>query len=190
MRVLLVDNNTEFQTNIRGLLSDYDVDTIHFRSLSTLSKKALREYDLIVLSGGTGPTVKRNHHQYGLEVDIILHSKTPIIGICLGAQLIAHTYGARLTKLPKRVKGIVKIFGVRQNPFNYFYHGERVFASHEWRITDLPHELECLAASGDGVEMFRHVKKPIYGLQFHPERRLERNSGPRIFRQIVSELIG
>lgn len=186
MKTLLIDNGTHYKQKIISLLKNFDVTVVEHKNLSSYVEK-VDDFDLIVLSGANNgaPSVKRNSHRYSHELAIIHQTKTPIIGICLGAQLIAFEYGARLSLLPEKVKGIIHIFGINQNPFNIRYHGEKVFASHRWRITDLPPELIGLAASNDGIEIFRHCDKPLYGLQFHPERRAERNNGARIFRQIV-----
>ncbi len=191
MKTLLIDNGTHYKQKIIHLLENFDVTVVERRDLRAWVERA-NEFDLIVLSGANNgsPSVKRNSHRYDKELEIIRSANVPIIGICFGAQLIAYEYGARLSLLPEKVKGVVGIFGVAKNPFNIRYHGEKVFASHRWRITDLPPELIGLAASNDGIEIFKHRQKPLYGLQFHPERRAQRNNGARIFHQIVELEVG
>ncbi len=186
MKTLLIDNGTHYKKKIISLLGEFDVTVVERQNLTSYLART-NEFDLIVLSGANNgsPSVKRNSRQYGKELELIRNSGVPIIGICLGAQLIAFEYGARLSLLPEKVKSIIHIFGINKNPFNIRYHGEKVFASHRWRITDLSEDLIGLAASSDGIEIFKHRARPIYGLQFHPERRAERNNGARIFRQIV-----
>lgn len=191
MKTLLIDNGTHYKQKIIHLLENFDVAVVERKDLSRFKGNS-DEFDLIVLSGANNgsPSVKRNSHRYDKELEIIRNTNVPVIGICFGAQLIAFEFGARLSLLPEKVKGIVHIFGINKNPFNIRYHGEKVFASHRWRITDLPEELIGLAASGDGIEIFKHRTRPLYGLQFHPERRAERNNGARIFRQIVELEVG
>ena len=191
MKTLLIDNGTQYKQKIIHLLENFDVAVVERKDLSRFKGNS-DEFDLIVLSGANNgsPSVKRNSHRYDKELEIIRNTNVPVIGICFGAQLIAFEFGARLSLLPEKVKGIVHIFGINKNPFNIRYHGEKVFASHRWRITDLPEELIGLAASGDGIEIFKHRTRPLYGLQFHPERRAERNNGARIFRQIVELEVG
>lgn len=191
MKTLLIDNGTHYKQKIIHLLENFDVTVVERRDLRAWVERA-NEFDLIVLSGANNgsPSVKRNSHRYDKELEIIRSANVPIIGICFGAQLIASAFGARLSLLPEKVKGVVGIFGISKNIFNIRYHGEKVFASHRWRITDLPPELIGLAASNDGIEIFKHRQKPLYGLQFHPERRAQRNNGARIFHQIVELEVG
>lgn len=191
MKTLLIDNGTHYKQKIIRLLENFEVTVIERKDLADWLSRA-NSFDLIVLSGANNgsPSVKRSSHRYYHELEIIRNSTVPIIGICLGAQLIASEYGSRISLLPEKVKGVINIFGVTRNPFNIRYHGEKVFASHRWRITDLPEELEALAASNDGIEIFKHRHRPLYGLQFHPERRAERNNGARIFHQIVELEVG
>src|SRR6185369_3924313 len=112
----------------------------------------------------------------------------PIIGICLGFELIAHLLGAKLSKLPVRRINNIKIFPVQKDVILEGMASPRVYQGHVWRVTDLPPELICLAASKDGIEIVKHKKKPIYGLQFHPEKDRHNNDGPAIFHNIVAQL--
>jgi GMP synthase-like glutamine amidotransferase len=52
-------------------------------------------------------------------------------------------------------------------------------------MTELADELEAWCASSEGIEVFKHKTKPLYGLQFHPERRAEKNDGARMFFTII-----
>lgn len=191
MKTLLIDNGSDYKQKIVRLLENFDVTVVERKDLTDWVNRT-SDFDLIVLSGANNgsPSVKRNSHRYDKELEIIRNSRVPVIGICFGAQLIAFEHGARLSLLPQKVKGVVSIFGITQNPFNIRYHGEKVFASHRWRITDLPAELIGLAASNEGIEIFKHRSRPLYGLQFHPERRVGRNNGARIFHQIVELEVG
>jgi anthranilate/para-aminobenzoate synthase component II len=92
----------------------------------------------------------------------------------------------------QRIKGIKKhIYNVKKTPFTFFrYYGATVFSSQRWRMTELPDELEAWCASSEGIEVFKHKQKPLYGLQFHPERRAGKNDGARMFFTIVEQETG
>lgn len=154
-----------------------------------------QDFDLIVLTGAYNSNSVKYYGDklWANEQELIHAANVPVIGICLGAQLIAHSFGARLSFIPggKRFKGIKRIWNVKKTPFDFFkYYGATVFSSQRWRMTELPEELETWCASAEGVEVFKHVSRPMYGLQFHPERRAEKNDGARIFFTIVKNETG
>lgn len=190
MKVLIVDNGTHYKNRLLSLVDGYKTDWVTYNELDP--EVHSQGYDLIVLSGAYKTYEVKNYADsiYAKENELIklTEAGTIVIGICLGAQLIAHIYGARLSTLPgrARIKGLKNIWNVKQTPFDFFaYHGAKVWASQKWRITDLPPELICWCASAEGVEVFKVRGKPIYGLQFHPEHHTTQDDGRKIFRKII-----
>ena len=99
--------------------------------------------------------------------------KVPILGVCLGHQIIGHVFGATVKKGNRPMHGKVTAIitdgtGLFQNlPDTY-----QVTRYHSLVISDekFPEELQVNARSEDGVIMgIRHRKMPVYGVQFHPE---------------------
>jgi GMP synthase (glutamine-hydrolysing) len=186
MKVLVVDNGTHYR---KKLLSLFDKDEVIYVPFEDIKNAPKSGYDLIVLSGAYKTYAVKSHADtvYAPEKELINSATVPVIGICLGAQLIAFMSGARLSTVPgnQRIKGIKHIWNVKITPFDFFpYHGGRVWSSQRWRITDLPNELEAWCASNEGVEVFKHKTKPLYGLQFHPEYVSQDNDGHLIFNKI------
>jgi anthranilate/para-aminobenzoate synthase component II len=185
MRVLLVDNGTLYKKKMLKLLQEFEVVRVPYKDISL--ELLDQDFDFIVL---TGAYMSNSVKYYGdklwaREQELIKR----VFGICLGAQLIAYSFDAKLSFVPggKRIKGIKKnIYNVKQTPFKFFkYYGATVFSSQRWRMTELPDELEAWCASGEGIEVFRHKTKPLYGMQFHPERRAGKNDGARMFFTMV-----
>ena len=99
--------------------------------------------------------------------------RVPILGVCLGHQIIGHVFGASVKKGERPMHGKVTAIttdgkGLFQNlPRTY-----QVTRYHSLVVCDenFPKELQVDARSEDGVIMaVSHRKMPIYGVQFHPE---------------------
>ena len=186
MKVLIVDNGTHYKKKLANLVEGHDITTVDYSNVSLASHA--KGFDLILLSGAynTYHVKKYGRKIFKAEQELIQKTKTPIVGICFGAQMIANVYGARLTvRRGGKIKGLRRIYNVVPAPYKLPYYGGKVFSSRRWCITQLPDTLQALSAGQDGVEVFRHVRKPQYGLQFHPERRIDDNDGKRIFDAIV-----
>jgi GMP synthase-like glutamine amidotransferase len=188
MNILVVDHGTHYKKRLNDLLDGHRIAMIDHSELN--ENLDTGRYDFIVMSGAYGvKSVKESDRQRLESTRKFLNSvKIPVIGLCYSAQLIAYAYGARLSNVPggERLKGIKLVWNVKKTPFDFFrYNGARVWASQRWRITELPDELECWCASAEGVEVFKHKKKPIYGLQFHPEHHTLEDDGRKIFERII-----
>lgn len=127
------------------------------------------------------------------QLEIINNSKIPIIGICYGAEIIAQNFGALLLKSKKIIKGInqIKILETEHPFFQKYSHSNffGVWEEHRYVITELPSDLIGIGLSDSGWEVFGHRIKSIYGLQYHPEKNGEIQSGDDIFINLVKNLL-
>lgn len=170
MRVLVVDNHDSFVYNIVQYLLELGADcTVKDRLDVTLRDAAAA--DGILLSPGPGHPADA-----GVCLDLVrdaeLHAK-PLLGVCLGHQVIAHVYGAKVTRAPEIVHGYTSeithdaagvLLGL-PNPFPATrYHSLAV------QPDTVRAPLHVTARTPDGVIMgLRHRTRPIEGIQFHPE---------------------
>jgi anthranilate/para-aminobenzoate synthase component II len=186
MNILLVDNQTQHLDEICCLLPD--VPTIV--SWNKLSATDALGRDLIILSGGTDvPPVAKYKEFFLIQKSIILGSDKPIIGICFGAQVIANTFDAEIEFLGEKRKGIFTISPTKQGSnFLGIHSSFQAYEGHSWAIKHLPKSFDAFAISDDGVEIFKHQTRPIYGIQFHPEHLTDQTFGDEIFRVILSQL--
>ncbi len=177
MKILLVDNHTKDIAELKRLLGNFDFTTI---SMEDFSASSAEGFDLIILSGGSGIRSVKNHPgDYVNEIDFVKNTDKKIIGICLGAQIIATAFGCELVNLDTEHKGITKISLTKTG--NMY----EVYEAHRFAITNTPDEIEVLATSDHGIEMFKHKTKPIYGLQFHPEMFVDKMAGDEIFLNLL-----
>ncbi len=97
----------------------------------------------------------------------------PILGVCLGHQLIGYHYGAEICHGDIPVHGkISKIRHDRKGIFANLPDDYKVTRYHSLVVSEegLPHDLQVTARTHDGVIMgVKHRYYPVYGIQFHPE---------------------
>ena len=166
MQLLIIDNNTSYLDSLIKLLSPHSFSVIKWEDFKS---HKLENYQLIILSGGHSNSVEYQHKLYEEEIKTILRSDVPILGICLGFELIVYAFGGKLKELPEKEKGEIEIEIVNKDFISENINSLRVYESHRWVAESLPRELIPLAKSKDGVEIIKHITRFMYGFQFHPE---------------------
>jgi len=170
MKVVFVNNKDSFVWNLVDYVSIFEPDTIVVPNTVSLEKIKELDPDAIVISPGPGHPA--NPRDIGNCLDIIRDSTVPLLGVCLGHQAIAVAFGGEVNHSPAG-----PLHG-KTSTINH--NGNGIFKGlpnplvggryHSLAITKLPQELEVTAKTDDGIIMgVRHKKRPIYGLQFHPE---------------------
>lgn len=166
--ILIVDNYDSFVHNVARYFEE-----LGFRP-KVVRNDAVEETDLdadaIVIS--PGPCTPR---EAGQSLDIVRRcsGKLPILGICLGHQVIGEAFGGKVVRARRPMHGESseishdgkELFdGVPDRFSAGRYHSLIV----EIDSDDTP--LEVTARSGEGEIMaLRHRSHPTYGVQFHPE---------------------
>ena len=181
MKILILDNYDSFTYNlyqyVGELLSSskepFTLDVVRNDAV-TLDEIQERKYDRIIISPGPGDPSDKKY--FGVCAEVITQSgkTTPVLGVCLGMQGIAHCYGGRVVraKLPMHGKTSL-IWHDAKGIFAGLPQGLEVMRYHSL-IADaasLPACLEVSARAGDTGEVMglRHREYPIEGIQFHPE---------------------
>lgn len=166
MQLLIIDNNTSYLDSLIKLISPHSFSVIKWEDFKS---HKLENYQLIILSGGHPNSVEYQHKLYEEEIKTILRSNIPILGICLGFELIVYAFGGRLRELPEKEKGEIEIEIISSDAILKNITSLKVYESHRWIAESLPKELIPLAKSKDGIEIVKHITRFIYGFQFHPE---------------------
>jgi len=122
----------------------------------------------LILSGGPASVYEKDAPKLN---PAILKLNLPVLGLCYGHQLIAQMIHGRVEPAERREYGLATV--VIDRPVGVLIgmgEKERVWMSHGDTVFRLPRDYEVLAHSENTpVAAFRHSKKPIYGLQWHPE---------------------
>lgn len=97
----------------------------------------------------------------------------PVLGVCLGHQILAHTLGARVAAAPELVHGRTSRVLHDGDPlFAGLASGFAAMRYHSLAVDSgsLPRELDVIATTEEGMVMaVRHRGAPLVGVQFHPE---------------------
>ncbi len=95
----------------------------------------------------------------------------PVLGVCYGLQLIAHTFGGQVDRAAKREFGRAHLqIDEHEGLFEGMNNGAQVWMSHGDSLTRLPEHFEVIAHTDNApICAIKHANKPIFGVQFHPE---------------------
>ncbi len=189
-RILLVDNYDSFTYNIWMYLSELpDVDCVVVKNDDPLPSISLEEFDGIVISPGPGsPDVPAD---VGISRTLVTSADLPILGVCLGHQLIGSVHGAKAGPAPKIMHG--RTSRIRHRGDRLFRGMAEEFTAvryHSLALSGIEEPLQVIAEDEDGVAMaIRHGDRPVWGVQFHPESILSDDGRAllRNFAEIVAE---
>ena len=185
-KIILIDNYDSFTFNLYHYLSSLKIDVDVIRNDQITSKEILKKrYNKIVISPGPG-----NPNQSGNCLKIVksLYKRIPILGVCLGHQIIGQVFGSKIIQAKKLMHGktskiISKKTGVLKNLPKTFeatrYHSLIIDKK------SLSEDLEINAETKDGLIMgVRHKKYDVHGVQFHPES-IKTKIGIKIFKNFI-----
>ena len=169
-KILVVDNHDSFVFNIMQYLDELGAVT-HVIKNEEIEPKYCQNFDGVVISPGPG-----NPQNAGASIDVVKYCdrhEIPILGICLGLQVIGAAYGAKISSAPELLHGRTSeilhdgtdLF--KDIPNNFIatrYHSLAIESD------SVPAELQVTARCPDGTIMgISHRSKKIVGVQFHPE---------------------
>jgi len=123
----------------------------------------------IILSGS--PCSVRQEDNPDINLGEII-GKVPILGICYGAQLLAHKSGGEILPSEIREYGRARLAKVdsKNELLKEINIGSQVWMSHGDTILDIPEDYEIIASTDSvNVAAFHSQSHPVWGIQFHPE---------------------
>ena len=186
MKILLIDNYDSFTFNLYHYLSSLKTKVDIVRNDKITEKQILNKFDKIVISPGPG-----NPNQSGNCIRIVksLYKKIPMLGVCLGHQIIGQVFGSKIIQTKKLMHGKTSIIkskkiGILRNlPLKFEatrYHSLIIDKK------TLSNELEITAETKDGIIMgIKHKEYNIHGVQFHPES-IKTTIGLKILKNFIN----
>jgi len=187
MKIILIDNYDSFTFNLYHYLSTFShVDVVRNDKIvpAEIIKK---KYNKIVISPGPG-----NPNQAGNCLKIVkkLYKRIPILGVCLGHQIIGQVFGSKIIQAKNLVHGktsiiISKKIGILKNLPEKFeatrYHSLIVDKK------TLSKDLIITATTKNNIIMgIQHKNYNVHGVQFHPES-IKTKYGLKILKNFIKQ---
>ncbi len=197
MRVLIIDNYDSFTYNLYQYVGEllcnreqslgFEVIVKRNNEVALADVKALQA-DRIIISPGPGDPSDSAYFGICSQVITQLGRTTPLLGVCLGMQGIAHCFGGTIVRAPLPMHG--KISKIRHDGLGLYQDMPQdleVMRYHSLvaEVKSLPDCLQITSiatdekvapgdfaqAAGEGAEIMgvRHAQFPIEGIQYHPE---------------------
>lgn len=166
-QILILDFGSQFTQLIARRLREMNVYCeIHpFNKIPELTP----DIKGVILSGS--PHSVRQENPLNPNLDNI-KGKLPLLGICYGAQLLAHFYGGEVGKSNSREYGRANLSFVEDNNplFKDISNESQVWMSHADTILKVPASYNIIASTHDvKVAGFAITNEQTWGIQFHPE---------------------
>jgi len=187
MKIILIDNYDSFTFNLYHYLSTYShVDVIRNDKIDS-AEIVKKKYNKIVISPGPG-----NPNQAGNCLKIVkkLYKKIPILGVCLGHQIIGQVFGSKIIQAKNLVHG--KTSKIISNKKGILKNLPKTFEATRYHslIVDkktLSKDLSITAETKNGIIMgIQHKNYNVHGVQFHPES-IKTKYGLKILKNFIKE---
>lgn len=169
--ILLIDNYDSFVHNLARYFERLGQETLVVRNdaVDVATVRALRPAAIVLSPGPCTP------REAGASLNLVREFLTeiPILGVCLGHQVIAEALGGKIVRASEPVHG--RTSEIRHDGSGLFTHLRSpltVCRYHSLVVepTTLPAKLRATAWTDDGTMMaLEHADYPVYGVQFHPE---------------------
>jgi len=171
MKILLIDNYDSFTYNLYHYFSSLKCKVEVYRNNKIeIPKIKKNKYRKIVISPGPG-----NPNQAGNCLNIVKHfyKTTPILGVCLGHQIIAQVFKSKIVVAKKIMHGKTSL--IKHNGKGIFKGIKKMITATRYHSLivekkSLSEELIITAETRDKIIMgIMHNKYNVHGVQFHPE---------------------
>ena len=187
MKILLIDNYDSFTYNLYHYLSSLKCNVDVYRNDKIkIGKIKKNKYQKIVISPGPG-----NPTQAGSCLNIVkcFYKSIPILGVCLGHQIIGQAFGSKIVIAKKIMHG--KTSQIVHNGRGIFKGIKRIISGTRYHslIIDrkkISKELIITAETQDKIIMgIMHKKYNVHGVQFHPES-IKTSMGLKILKNFIN----
>ncbi len=167
---LMIDNYDSFVHNLARyfVIAGVDVDIARNDAIEIAQIEQMAPQGIIISPGPCTP----NEAGIGVEIVRRFRAQVPILGVCLGHQIIGEAYGGKTRRAVLPVHGKASIIAHDSSDLFAGIPSPFQVGRYHSLIVDLPESGDIIvnARNDDGEIMaMQHATHPVYGVQFHPE---------------------
>ena len=171
MKILLIDNYDSFTYNLYHYLSSLKCKVEVYRNDKIkINKIKKNKYKKIVISPGPG-----NPNQAGncLKIVKYFYRTIPILGVCLGHQIIGQVFKSRIVVAKKMMHGKTSL--IKHNGLGIFKGIKKVMTATRYHSLIIDRKnfgkdlIITAVTTDDTIMAIMHKKYNVHGVQFHPE---------------------
>jgi len=166
-QVLILDFGSQYTQLIARRVRELNI----FCEIFPYNSKSFKveDYKAVILSGSPFSVRAEDAPHPDLSK---IKGKLPLLGVCYGAQFVAHNFGGEVGASNTREYGRANLNFIKPKElfFEGVNEGSQVWMSHSDTIVKLPENCELIASTHDVKNAaFKITDEKTYGIQFHPE---------------------
>lgn len=166
VKVYVVDNGGQWTHRIWRVLRELECDS---RIIPNNTPVDGIDADGLIFSGGA-PRIAWESPKLGNCMDYLRHFEGPILGECIGLQLMAIFFGGKAGPAEVPEYGLSKLKVIEEDDlFKGLPKEFLVWESHNDEVKEAPHFTMLATSENCKIQAVKHAEKPFYGVQFHPE---------------------
>jgi len=166
VKVYVIDNGGQWTHRIWRVLRELDCETEIIPNTTPVERI---DADGLILSGGA-PRVVWESPKLGLCTEYLDRFHGPILGECLGMQIMAIHFGGKAGPAEIPEYGLSKLFVIEENDlFRNLPKEFSVWESHNDEVKEALNFTVLAMSENCRIQALKHHEKPFYGVQFHPE---------------------
>ncbi len=166
--IIILDFGSQYTQLIARRVRELKVYCEILPHKATFAEALKRQPSGFILSGGPASVTGSKSPQCDLE---FFSGALPVLGICYGMQIMAHSSGGKVSPAKAREFGHADVHVEQQDSLFQGLPAEMpVWMSHGDEVEVLPKDFVHLASSRNArFAAIAHLQKKLYGVQFHPE---------------------
>lgn len=184
MKIAIINNGTVRLAELSQAFPDHQVEIIHYNG--QIDEAYLDSFDAVVLSGSS----QHGAHSkfYDAEIAYLQKTTKPVLGICLGFELMSLIHDMPIYELPTHIEG-AHLITVEEDFTAEFGEKHIVRQKHKWVTQTVSEDFRVMFVSSTGIEGVIHKTRPLLGVQFHPEVVQPEDPNPLTAQQLLDYLL-